>query len=168
MSENFVSLAILLTPTEAEASLLLECEKLCKEYRNCHEDELDELYATMSAGFKSAFPKKEGEDNPFSNFLALFSDPDYPTCSVEYFKRTDDGAFYIAGTAADPAAIAGLIRVCAPSVLPFGFEWAATCSKLRAGEFGGGYYVITADGIEGGDTYSLMNAALDKLNVKPV
>ena len=47
---------------------------------------------------------------------------------------------------------AKLIQRCAPSALPFSFEWASDCDRLRAGEFGGGYVAITADTIEYGHT----------------
>lgn len=39
---------------------------------------------------------------------------------------------------------------------PFGFEWARTSSRMRAGEWGGGHFVITATEIRGGSTHWLM------------
>lgn len=55
---------------------------------------------------------------------------------------------------------AKLIQRCAPSALPFGFEWASDCDRLRAGEFGGGYVAITADTIEYGHTSLMLDRAI--------
>lgn len=44
-----------------------------------------------------------------------------------------------------------------------GFTWAETCSKLRLDEFGGGYYVATADKVFGEGAHSMLATAIERL-----
>jgi hypothetical protein len=52
-----------------------------------------------------------------------------------------------------------IFRIC-KSALPTGFEYAIDCDRLRPGELGGGYVVITEAGIEHGGTSAMLDAAL--------
>lgn len=45
--------------------------------------------------------------------------------------------------------------------LPCAIEWAYTSTKLRAGEFGGGCYIITDSPIEGGSNARLARQELE-------
>jgi hypothetical protein len=75
--------------------------------------------------------------------LDLFDDPDFPEIDAQY-----DGETVWADTYGDPFLIGLMVQRFCPSVLPFGFTYAATCSRMRPGEIGGGYVLITADDVE--------------------
>lgn len=185
MANNYLKLSFTISPTSQEAALLDECYDLSTELGDFEEEELETRYDSMSDAFKMAFPKtpantvfpdtvgrgETGPDgggrekgDPFASFRELFSDGDFPTFDCECFGENGEiGCYLIAGTQADTYAIASLIQKCAPSILPFGFEWSQDCDRLRPGEFGGGYYVVTSDDIIGGGTNWLMQGELQKL-----
>lgn len=176
MANNYLKLSFVLTPTGEEEALLDECHALSEELADIDEDDLAARYDAMSDAFKAAFPpppdQSEEPDqpppDPFASFLELFSDQDFPTFDCEYFGSAEVDGYLIAGTQADPHAIASLIQKCAPSVLPFGFEWSQDCDRLRPSEFGGGYYIITDDDIIGGSTSWLMRGQIDALKEPPI
>lgn len=176
MANNYLKLSFVLTPTSEEEALLDECHTLSQELYDVDEIDLAARYDEMSDAFKAAFPPPPDQsDNPdqppphpFVSFLNLFSDHDFPTFDCEYFCSAEVNGYLIAGTQADPHAIAGLIQKCAPSVLPFGFEWSQDCDRLRPGEFGGGYYIVTADDIIGGSTSWLMQGQVEALKTPPI
>lgn len=176
MANNYLRLSFVLTPTSEEETLLDECHTLSLELSDTEKTELPALYETMSDAFKAAFPAPiveadqpaQPQPNPFAAFLDLFSDANFPTFDCEHFGTGHSDGYLIAGTQADPHAIASLIQKCAPSVLPFGFEWSQDCDRLRPGEFGGGYYIVTADDIIGGSTNWLMRAQLEALEAPPI
>lgn len=176
MANNYLKLSFVLTPTSEEEALLDECHTLSQELYDVDEIDLAARYDAMSDAFKAAFPPPPDQsDNPdqppphpFVSFLNLFSDHDFPTFDCEYFGSAEVKGYLIAGTQADPHAIAGLIQKCAPSVLPFGFEWSQDCDRLRPGEFGGGYYIVTADDIVGGSTSWLMQGQVEALKAPPI
>lgn len=151
MADHYLHLAVGLPCTVDEADLITECFEVSNDLSAGMEPSYDE----RSEAFRATFPSLEA-------FLDLFDDPDYPefnaTCDA-----TGDGV-YIAGDQADPGAIAAVIQKTLKSALPCSIEWAFTCSKLRVGEFGGGFFVITEDGIEGGSTTWLAMQVLDALS----
>ncbi|TNE43767.1 MAG: hypothetical protein EP345_03815 [Sphingomonadales bacterium] len=185
MANNYLKLSFTISPAPQEVELLDECYDLSTELADLDEKEQGARYDSMSDAFKAAFPKKpretvsphnigrgeigpehavEEEGDPFASFRDMFSDGDFPTFDVEHFGFTSSVDNYlIAGSQADPYAIASVIQKCAPSVLPLAFEWAQTCDRLRPGEFGGGYYVVTSDDIIGGGTNWLMHGELNGL-----
>ncbi|MCP5400479.1 MAG: hypothetical protein H6921_14755 [Sphingomonas sp.] len=189
MANNYLKLSFTISPTPQEAELLDECHELSIELGDLDEETLKDRYDSMSNAFKAAFPlmpsetafpdyagrgelppahATEQEGDPFASFRDLFSDGDFPSFDCEYFgDHGEVGSYLIAGTQADPYAIARLIQKCAPSVLPFGFEWSQDCNRLRPDEFGGGYYVVTPDEIIGGGTSWLMHGDLQKLKKPP-
>lgn len=167
MANNYLKLSFVISPTPQEVELLDECYDLSTELGDADEEDRTRMWAERSDAFKTAFPPVEGDDDPFASFLGLFSDGDFPTFDCEYFGAQGDvDGYLIAGAQADPHAIASVIQKCAPSVLPFGFEWSQDCDRLRPGEFGGGYYVVTSDDIIGGGTSWLMQGELKKLKEK--
>src|SRR3546814_1803416 len=64
------------------------------------------------------------------------------------------------GDQVDVETAALLIQATAKSALPFGFEYALDCDRLRPGEFGGGYVVIREDGLEFAGSYRLLDRAI--------
>ena len=72
----------------------------------------------------------------------------------------------ISGQQADVFALASLIQKVCRSALPFGFEWAAVSTKLRPGELGGGYLVVTETDVLGGSTHWLMAETMQTLRAK--
>lgn len=167
MADNFVHVAVAISCTAAEALLIRECFTVASEMSDgFSRTSVIDSYQGRSGAFRTAFPPTPDNDNPFASFLDLFDDPTYPTfdasCSAE-----DDGV-HIAGEQADPSAIAAVIQKTLKSALPCAIEWAYTSTKLRAGEFGGGYYIITDDAIDGGSTAWLARQELEKLTGAPL
>jgi hypothetical protein len=155
MSNNYLQLSFTLTPTPSELIVLLDAATASQELSDgrlgTSWDDLD-----VSPEFRAVFPSEK-------TFLDLFDDPDFPEFRANF--EALDGNLWVSSDDADPAAIAELIAKVAPSVLPFGFEWAVTCSKLRPGEFGGGFFVIPKEGnLIGGSTGWLMQQAMEALN----
>lgn len=109
-----------------------------------------------SPEFLAAFPAVSAGD-PWSGFLAIFPDPDFPSFGVEFeggnsLERPEVSTVcFYSTTDFQPDAVAALIQHCCQETLrqaPIGFEWACSCSKPRIGEFGGGWCAIFADRIE--------------------
>lgn len=107
-------------------------------------------------------------DARWSGFRAIFSDYDYPTLGADLEGGSDPhdvtrSRAMISGEQIDPEAIAALIQRCCRQTLaqgPIGFEWATTCSRLRIGEFGGGWCAIFADRIEIESTAEILDKAM--------
>ncbi|MGE4306678.1 MAG: hypothetical protein AB7E24_21920 [Novosphingobium sp.] len=108
-----------------------------------------------SPEFLTAFPPVKPED-PWSGFLAIFPDPDFPDFGVEFEAENPrdrpelSTVFLYSTTDFQPDALAQLIQHCCQDTLrqaPIGFEWACSCSRPRVGEFGGGACAIFADGM---------------------
>src|SRR3546814_9094012 len=104
-------------------------------------------YSARSDAFRSCFPPAEAD--AFGGFLAIFSDPDYPRLGFSLQVDPSDGSgnckVWLYGDQVDVETAALLIQTVARSALPFGFEYALDCDRLRPGEFGGGYVVIRAE-----------------------
>lgn len=152
MANHFTKASFMLAVTPAEAEVL----RLVPEAV----DSLDEAdlepaertarFAALGPAFAAAFPPSA--DDPFDGFLGLFSDPDYPclgfTLQVDPPGATDTVEVWIHGEQVDIEVAAALIQAAAKSALPFGFEYALDCDRMRPGEFGGGFIVIREDDIE--------------------
>ena len=128
------------------------------------DDEREARYAEFGDAFAALFPGTD--DGPFGSLLALLPDPDYPYLDFHIEFGEPDAAgqvrLFLSGEQFGVEVAANLIQRCAPSALPFGFEWASDCDRLRAGEFGGGYVVITHDDMEYGNTSQLLDRAITR------
>ncbi|MGN7931785.1 hypothetical protein [Sphingopyxis sp. 22461] len=172
MANHFLEASFQIRVSAAEAALLAECfeaaDIISSDFVGIDHEELDAAkicYAVRSDAFRTAFPKQDKEENPFATFLELWSDPDFPSFNADLsIGETDAGTALMAlvsGYQVDVEALACLIQTVCKSALPFAFEWAARCDRLRPGEFGGGYFVITETDISGGSTGWLMQLALE-------
>lgn len=127
-------------------------------------DTLEAHYLGLGADFAALFPRTEL--NPFDGLLDLFPDSRHPYLDFDVDIGTPDDSgqaiVYFSGEQFDAETAANLIQRCARSALPYGFEYASDCDKLRAGEFGGGYVVITEDTREFGHTSQLVDRAIGR------
>ncbi|MDB5580817.1 MAG: hypothetical protein JWR80_5993 [Bradyrhizobium sp.] len=122
--------------------------------------------ATPSPAFLSLFPPTE--DDCWAGFREIFSDPSFPMLGAGLTGSdpvVPPMVTAIISTDADfePEAMAKLIQRCCPAMLanaPIGFEWSVTCSRMRVGEFGGGWCAIFPDRIERETTGESLAAAL--------
>lgn len=174
MANNYLETAFNIAVTPEEAALLEECFATAGEissgFASVPQDEMNAAkacYAARSETFRTVFPLMVGEEDPFASFLALWSDPDFPDfdagLSINDNPDSKEKIAFISGQQADVSALASLIQKVCKSALPYCFEWAAVCDKLRPGELGGGYFVITDTEILGGSTHWLMQETLQGL-----
>ncbi|WP_167875032.1 hypothetical protein, partial [Escherichia coli] len=119
-------------------------------------------YTSLGPDFAALFPRSD--EDPFGGLLDLFEDPQYPYLDFDVaFSEADQlGRVLVtfSGEQFGSDVAARLIQHCARSALPFGFEWASDCDRLRIGEFGGGYVVISEHGISYGHTTQLLDRAI--------
>lgn len=166
--------AFVIPVTPREAALLEECFETAEEietgFASFGMDTLEAAracYAACSNAFRAAFPAQDGENDPFAEFLTLWSDPGYPRFDADLsIDKADDAdvmAAFVSGQQIDAEALASLIQKICKSALPFGFEWSRSADRMRPGEFGGGYFVITDKEILGGSTHWLMLEMLQTL-----
>jgi len=143
MANHYTMAAFELEVTTAEAALLMECVEVAADLEDG--DNGPERYDLTSGTFKQSFPLQEGNDDPFASFKAMFDDPDFTIfgCEIGIEEHEDGKRAYFTGENMDISAVANLIQAVCKSALPFGFQWANTCDKMRYDEFGGGYAVIT-------------------------
>ena len=123
-----------------------------------------------SPEFEAAFPPtKEGE--PWSGFLLLFDDENFPIPGAELtggnsLEEPTVATPLISGTIDfQPWPVAEIVRRCCPTSLartPIGFEWSETCSRARPGEFGGGRCAIFADRVDIQTTDEALREALEE------
>lgn len=125
--------------------------------------------APPGAELLAAFPPTDATD-PWSGFREAFVDPDFPVVGTDFASEPDPGdpsaciASFSSMDDFDPSGIAVLLQRCCHETLaggPIGFEWAETCSKLREGEFGGGWCAVFADRIELESTGTALSRALE-------
>lgn len=163
MAENWVQGSFAFRCSLAEADLLEEAMRALMDIMM--EDDAEPPDAAMAAIFP---PTRAGE--PWSGLVDLMPDPEFPGIHADWSSEVapdDPNAAIIAFYSMedfDPFALAELIRGCCRDTLakgPIGFEWAATCSKPRIGEFGGGWCAVFADRIEADATGSAMSRALE-------
>lgn len=119
--------------------------------------------------FLAAFPPKSPGD-PWSGFLAIFDDPDFPSFGVDFEGGNTldqpgvSTVSFWGMTDFQPDALAALIQRCCQATLlqaPIGFEWALSCSRARIGEFGGGWCAVFADRIEIETTGEALSRAIE-------
>lgn len=166
MANSYVNAAFAIEVGQAEGDLLKQAfvaADLLEEHPTGAERE--DAFVGLGAAFAAAFPSTEA-DEPFETFLELFDDPAYPTfgcdLAVEPTGRPGISEAYFAGEQVNVDAIAALLQRVALSALPCGFEYALTCDKLRTGEFGGGFVLVSETTIEHAGTGTLLGHALDR------
>ena len=166
MSNSYTKAAFGFAVTPAEADLLrrvLAAIELIGD-DGVGIDQLEEHYRTIGEDFEVLFPRTEL--NPFDGLLDLFPDQNYPSLdcdvSIDDVAAGAEVPVFFSGDQFGIEAAARLIQRCVPSILPFGFEFAFDCDKLRAGEIGGGYVAISVDRIEYGHTALLLDRALGR------
>jgi hypothetical protein len=164
MSNSYTKAAFGLVVTPAEADLLRRVVGAIEMIGDADIgiDRLEAHFATLGADFAALFPRTE--HNPFDGLLNLFPDVNYPMLDFEIDVGEPDPEgrviVFFSGEQFGIETAANLIQICARSALPFGFEWATDHDRLRAGEFGGGYVVITEANIEYGSTGRMLDRAL--------
>lgn len=168
MSNSYTKAAFSLVVTAAEADLLRRVVAAIEMIGGADIgiDTLEAHYATVGADFVALFPRTEFR--PFDGLLDLFPDPNYPMLAFDIDFSEPDAAgqviVFLSGEQFGIETAANLIQRGARSALPFGFEWASDCDRLRAGEFGGGYVVITETAIEYGSTGRMLDRALTRVH----
>jgi hypothetical protein len=163
MANTYIKASFVIAVTPGEADLL---NKACEAAAQIADNTIDESnqaerFADFGSEFAEAFPPTD--DDPFSGFLAIFDDPNYPQidCQIE-IEEMDGGQCeaLLYGEQINIDAVAQLIfRVC-KSALPTGFEYAIDCERLRPGELGGGFVAITENGIEHHGTSAMLGRAM--------
>ncbi|MDR7256237.1 hypothetical protein J2X47_000398 [Sphingomonas sp. BE270] len=177
MANTYLETAFNVPVTPDEAALLEECFATAAEisagFASIPQEAPEAAktcYASCSSLFKATFPLQTDQDDPFAEFLRLWSDPDLACFDADL--RINDNpegegmVAFIHGHEADASALASLIQKVCKSALPFGFEWALVTDRVRPGGFGGGYFVITETEILGGSTHWLMQATLQALQAR--
>lgn len=175
MANDFLQTAFAIPVMPDEAALLEECftvaAELSSDFAELPIDGMHTVkayYASRSEAFRTTFPKKPEEEDPFAGFFDLWSDPGFLGFYADLSIRGDpDGRAqfaFISGDDVDVHSIASLIQTVCKSALPFGFQWAEGNEEDDgSGSFAGGYYVISDAGIFGGPTRCLMNETLQTL-----
>ncbi|KEQ54806.1 MULTISPECIES: hypothetical protein [Sphingomonadaceae] len=164
MSNSYTKAAFGIAVTSAEADLLHRVVGAIEMIDDAEIglDVLEAHYRDLGADFAALFPRTP--ESPFDGLLDLFRDENYPSLDfdIDFAGPDADGVVvvFLSGEQFGVETAAKLIQRCAPSALPFGFEWASDCDRLRAGEFGGGYVAITADTIEYGHTSLMLDRAI--------
>ena len=167
MANHFVKASFLLAVTRAEADIFRQIDDAIEAVGDPSLDapERAERYAALGPAFAACFPPSA--EDPFAGFVEIFSDPDYPrlgfTLQVDPPGATEEGSLWIHGDQVDIEAAAALIQAVAKSALPYGFEYALDCDRMRPGEFGGGYVVIRDDDIEFGGSAQGLERALARV-----
>lgn len=164
MSNSYTKAAFGIAVTAAEADLLRRVigaiELICDASVGL--EALEAHYLGMGDDFATLFPRTEL--SPFDGLLDLFPDENYPVldCDIDFGDPSETGQIvvFFSGEQFGVEVAAQLIQRCAPSVLPFGFEFAFDADKLRAGELGGGYVAITTSAIEYGHTTLMLARAV--------
>lgn len=164
MANHFVKASFVLTVTDAEAEVFRDIDEAAAivDDSAVEQERRVAAYSALSDAFKSCFPPTAAD--AFGGFLAIFSDPDYPRLGFSLQVDPSDGSgnckVWLYGDQVDVETAALLIQAAASSALPFGFEYALDCDRLRPGEFGGGYVVIREDGLEFGGSSRLLDRAI--------
>tara|TARA_R110000787_G_scaffold282863_2_gene395061 strand:+ start:11557 stop:12099 length:543 start_codon:yes stop_codon:yes gene_type:complete len=177
MENYYLQTAFAISVTPQEAALLQECFAvdvcLSCDLAELPSDDMQAVksyYASRSEAFRSIFPQKPEEEDPFAGFFDLWSDPGFfgfgATLSITH--SPDGGRCFasISGDDADVSALASLIQKICKSALPYGFHWAEGCREDDGyASYGGGYYVVTETGILGNSARWHMEETLRTLHV---
>ena len=163
MANTFIKASFVIALTLIEADLLHKCCETARKLadREIPDDERAAHFASLGPDFTAAFPPSN--EDPFSGFLAIFDDPEFPHLDCTVVLDDPDGERQnatIFGDQINVELIAQLIFRLCKSALPFGFEYTLDCDGLRPGQFGGGLVIITKDGIEHGGTSTMLDRAL--------
>lgn len=149
MADAYVQGSFSFSCTHAELALIEEAFEASYAFM------AEDTPSDPSPEFEAAFPPVKPDD-PWSGFLAIFPDPDFPDFGVEFEAENPrdrpelSTVCLYSTTDFQPDALAQLIRHCCQDTLrqaPIGFEWACSCSRPKVGEFGGGVCAIFADGM---------------------
>lgn len=164
MADNYVKGSFAFTCTQGELELLSEAFNATSDLL------IDSEAGDPTPALLAVLPPKDPAA-PWSGLCDLFGDPDFPDLGANIHSEVNRDTpgtctVHIYGTETfQPDPIAHLIHRCCQATLkqgPIGFEWAETCSKPRAGEFGGGWCAIFPDRIEFENTRQALSAALDE------
>ena len=166
MANHFTkaSFTFVVTPAEADILRLIDDAIEVLDDASLEPDGRAAQFSELGPAFAACFPPADAD--PFSGFLEIFSDPDYPrlgfTLQVDPPDTGDTVDVWIHGDQVDIEAAAAPIQATARSALPFGFEYALDCDRMRPGEFGGGFVVIREDDIEFGGSARGLEKALTR------
>lgn len=164
MSNSYTKAAFGLAVTRAEADLLRRVVAAIELIADVDVgiEALEKHYDGIGADFAALFPRTEL--SPFDGLLDLFPDANYPVLDfdieISVPDESDQVLVFFSGERFDVETAANLIQRCARSALPFGFDYASDCDKLRTGEFGGGYVAITETAKEFGHTSQMLDRAI--------
>ncbi|MDX3911033.1 MAG: hypothetical protein QHC67_14610 [Sphingobium sp.] len=163
MSNSYVKAAFSLFMSAEDAAMVakaLRASELLTD--NLSDPDLKLSFDALGHDFITLFPAKG--PNHFGSFIRLFDDPAYPTFDCEIAIGEPDSCdvceVTFSGNQFGIESVARLIHTACRAALPCGFEWAYTGDKLRCGEHGGGYVVITGDGPAFRTTSTLLREAL--------
>jgi len=168
MSNSYTKAAFTLVVTVPEADLIrrvVDAVSLIGDPA-VRLDALEAHYETIGDDFAGIFPRTEL--SPFDGLLELFPDAAYPYLDFDVAIGDPDAdadgrvILFLSGEQFGIETAANLIQRCARSALPFGFEWSSDHDRLRAGEFGGGYVVITEAAIHYASTGQMLDRALGR------
>lgn len=165
MANNYIYAAFAVTITASEAELIAAAETAIDAMdEDLQGEDRREAYNALGPAFAEAFPPIS--DDPFSGFMPIFPDKDFPcldaTITIEDGQDHTTRVVTFSGDQFGIEQVANLLFACAKSALPIGFEYAYTCDKLRADEFGGGAVIITADGVDYHSTHTIVREALSE------
>jgi hypothetical protein len=163
MSNTYVKAAFSVFMSAEDAAVVAKAQRACELLDEIDDEEdLKLLFDALGYRFITLFPAKGA--NHFGSFLDLFDDPAYPTfdCDITIGEADSRGCCEVtfSGDQFGVEPVAALIHAACRSALPCGFEWSYTGDKLRCGEFGGGYVVITEPGPAFHSTSLLLKQAL--------
>lgn len=163
MANNYIHAAFAVTITASEAELIAAAETAIDAIEeDLQGEDRREAYNALGPAFADAFPPTS--DDPFSGFMPIFPDKDFPcldaTITIEDGQDHTTRVVTFSGDQFGIEQVANLLFACAKSALPIGFEYAYTCDKLRNDEFGGGAVIIKADGIDYHSTHAIVSNAL--------
>lgn len=166
MANNYLKASFTVTVTPDEAELIQSAFEASDILADLDEEPeaRAKAYGELGEAFAAAFPPRD--EDPFGSFLDLFVDPAYPTfdCHLQLLETNEAGqaVLLFSGDQFATDAVAHLLFVTAKSALPFGFEFALDCDRLRPGEFGGGYVAITAKGLSFGHSGQQLDRAIGR------
>ncbi|PTD15894.1 hypothetical protein CV103_21430 [Sphingomonas fennica] len=166
MANHFTKASFTLAVTAAEAEVVRRVDDAIDalDDASLEPEQRAARFAALGPAFAASFAPTDAD--PFSGFVGIFPDPDYPrlgfTLQVDSAGADDRVGVWIHGDQVDIEAAAGLIQAAAKSALPFGFEYALDCDRMRPCEFGGGFVVIRADDIEFGGSARGLEKALSR------
>lgn len=143
MSDNYLSTSFAFAVSETEALHLRHAAALLDALSARDDAETLAAWYGCPVSFTALFPATD--ETPWSGFLALFPDPDYPHLGAELEVAADRAHIY--GDQFDPDVAANLLEAIVTESFPVICTWAATCSKLRLDEFTGGGFRIDATGV---------------------